>query len=425
MRLAYLVNQYPKVSHTFIRREIAAVERGGATVLRYALRGWNAVVPDPEDSRERDRTRYLLRGGSGPLLAAMVAVACRRPWRFVGALRQAWRASRHDRRPLRHLAYLAEACLLLRDLRGRAVERVHAHFGTNGAEVAMLCRLLGGPPYSFTVHGPEEFDRGPTLGLADKVAHADAVVAISSFGRSQLWRWCRPQDRAKVHVAHCGLEPSFFEQPVTPVPLLPRIVCVGRLHEQKGHLVLLDAISKLAAEGSDVELVLVGDGELRDEVEGAVRTRGLESRVRITGWVANAQVLDELRAARALVLASVAEGLPVVLMEAMALGRPVLGTYVAGIPELVRGGVDGWLFPAGSADAAADAIRACLRAPAATLQAMADAGRERVRARHDADHEAARLLSIWRGARTAAHGRVAVRTAPVAGALRWRGDGCS
>ncbi len=400
MRVAYLVNQYPKVSHTFIRREIAALERQGVSVRRFALRGWDAEVVDPEDRAEQARTHYLLRGGLAPLLAATLAQALAAPRRFAAALALALRMGRRADRPWPyHLVYLAEACALWRALRaGGGAEQLHAHFGTNAAEVAMLAHALGGPPFSFTVHGPEEFDKPQFLGLAEKMRRANAVVAISAYGRSQLWRWAAPADWPKVQVVHCGLEPAFFGDGPAPAGSAPRLVCVGRLCEQKGQLLLVEAAAMLAAEGLDFTLVLAGDGEMRPAIEAAIARHRLAGRVRITGWISSAQVRDELVAARALVLPSFAEGLPVVLMEAMAVGRPVLSTYVAGIPELVRDGVEGWLFEAGSPEAAARAMRACLAAPPAQLEAMGRAGRARVLERHHVDTEAARLRAVWRDA---------------------------
>jgi colanic acid/amylovoran biosynthesis glycosyltransferase len=397
LRIAYLVNQYPKVSHTFVRREIEALERLGAQVARYAVRGWDADLVDDLDRRERERTRYLLRGGVLPLLASLFAVAVSRSARWLAALRLAWRASRADRGLARQMAYLAEACVLLRALRRDPVDQLHAHFGTNGAQVAMLCRVLGGPPFSFTVHGPEEFDRVAQLDLPAKAQHANAIVAISSFARSQLWRWCRAADRDKVHVVRCGLDRTFFDMAPTPPAIAPRLLCIGRLNEQKGTFVLIEAARRLAAEGIPFELVLAGDGELRAEVEAAIASHGIERHVRITGWIDGGQVRAELLAARALVLTSFAEGLPVVLMEAMACARPVLATWVAGIPELVRDGEHGWLFPPGDVPAVVAAMRACLQASPAQLEAMGTAGREWVRQRHDVDVEAGRLLALWRG----------------------------
>jgi glycosyltransferase involved in cell wall biosynthesis len=277
-----------------------------------------------------------------------------------------------------------------------SVRHVHAHFGTNSAEVVMLVRTLGGPSYSFTAHGPEEFDKPEALQLATKIARAAFVVAISSFGRSQLCRWVPASRWSQVQVVHCGLEQSFFAQADALQPAATsRLVCVGRLCEQKGQLLLIAAAAQLARAGIPFELLLAGDGEMRAEIEAAIAANALGDRVRITGWISSAQVKAELLASRALVLPSFAEGLPVVLMEAMALGRPVISTYIAGIPELVRDGSEGWLIPAGDVDALAQAMRDCLQASTERLLAMGRAAHARVLARHQVDTEAARLKGLF------------------------------
>jgi colanic acid/amylovoran biosynthesis glycosyltransferase len=399
VKVAYLVNQYPKVSHTFIRREIAALERMGVAVDRLAVRGWDAEVTDAEDVAERARTRYVLMNGAGSLLVDGVLDALRRPARMWRGLRLAWSMSRRSERSFPyHVIYLLEASRVTRWLETSGVSHLHAHFGTNSAEVAMLAHELGAGSFSFsfTVHGPEEFDKPEALGLAAKISRAAFVVAISSFGRSQLCRWVPAAQWPKIRVAHCGLEPDFFAAAgeIRPAPV-PRLVCVGRLCEQKGQLLLVAATAILARRGVAIELVLAGDGEMRADIEAAIAAAGLQAQVRITGWIGSGQVRDELLAARAMVLPSFAEGLPVVIMEAMAIGRPVISTYVAGIPELVRNGVDGWLVPAGDVDALADAMQACLQTPPAGLEAMGRSAHERVQARHAIDVEAARLRGMF------------------------------
>src|SRR5690348_6997384 len=322
MRIAYLVNQYPMISHSFIRREIHALERQGFEVLRIALRGWEGDLVDAQDRDERTRTRYVLREGAWPLLVALARTALVRPADLLRALVLAWRMSRRSDRPLPfHLVYLAEACRIAAWLRKAQADHLHVHFGTNPAEVAMLARALGGPPWSFTVHGPEEFDRRDGIGLAEKIRRADFVVAVSSYGKSQLYRCVAPNHWGKVHVVHCGLEPAFFAGKPGPPPAARRLVCVGRLCEQKGQVLLIEAARRLAAQGEAFELVLAGDGEMRAEIEALIARHDLAARVRITGWISNERVREEILAARALVLPSFAEGLPVVLMEAMALRR--------------------------------------------------------------------------------------------------------
>lgn len=397
MLVAYFTNQYPKVSHSFIRREILALERQGVDVARFALRGWSEELVDPDDLAEREKTHYLLRGGLGALLPATIRQLLSAPGLFLQGVRMALRLSRLSDRPaLYHLVYLAEACELVARCRQQGVKHLHVHFGTNPTEVALLARLMGGLPYSFTVHGPDEFDRPLGLHLREKIEAASHVVAISSYGRSQLYRWVGHSHWHKIQVVHCGLETAFFDPPPTePIPTTPRLVCVGRLCEQKGQLLLLDAFRRLRDRGDDFQLVLAGDGEMRPELEAFIALHKLQDQVSITGWISSERVKQELLAARTMVLASFAEGLPVVIMEAMALGRPVLSTSIAGIPELVRHGVDGWLVPAGDVDALVETLGSALATPTAQLDQMGLAARDRVIERHSIDTEAAKLKRLF------------------------------
>jgi glycosyltransferase involved in cell wall biosynthesis len=295
---------------------------------------------------------------------------------------------------LRNFAYLAEACVLQSWLREAGAQHVHAHFGTNSTAVALLCNVLGGPGYSFTTHGPEEFDKPLMIALREKLERARFAVAISSFCRSQLFRHCGHGHWSKIHIVRCGLDRDFLEAQPVPMPARPRVVNVGRLHEQKGQMLLVEAFARVVEKRADAELVLVGDGELRREIEQAIDRLGIRKNVTITGWASNARVREELEAGRCLVLPSFAEGLPVVIMEALALARPVLSTYVAGIPELVDGGA-GWLVPAGSVDALAEAIEKVLATDVATLDALGKEGQARARERHDARKEAKRLAELF------------------------------
>lgn len=405
MKIAYLVNRYPKTSHSFIRREIHALEEAGVEIVRVSIRPPGDDLVDPRDVEEARRTHVLFESGS-QLVLALLRGLLRVPLRFLRTAGRAIALARgSDRGAVAHVAYLAEARLLVELCRREGVTHVHAHFGTNPPVVALLAAGLGGPGYSFTVHGPEEFDRPRRLKLREKIAGARFVVAISSFGRSQLNRWSDAADWKKIHVVRCGVDEAFLDAEASAPPQggTPRLVCVGRLCEQKGQLLLVEAVARLAESGADFELVLVGDGELRQAVEGRARELGVAERVRVTGWMGGDGVRAEILAARALVLPSFAEGLPVVLMEALALHRPVISTYVAGIPELVapRGsdGTDdacGWLVPAGDVDALVDAMRAALDAPRDVLAALGARGAERVRANHDARAESAELLTLFR-----------------------------
>jgi glycosyltransferase involved in cell wall biosynthesis len=198
-----------------------------------------------------------------------------------------------------------------------------------------------------------------------------------------------------VHVVRCGVDAAFLSGGPQPVADNRRFVCVGRLCEQKGQLLVLEALAVLAHEGVAFELVFAGDGPMRAEVERRARELELGARVRVTGWISSELVRKELLEARVMLLPSFAEGLPVVLMEALALGRPAISTFVAGIPELVEPGVSGWLIPAGSVQAIVEAARSALETSPAELERMGRAGAATVAARHDARAEAARLADIF------------------------------
>lgn len=392
LRVAYLVNQYPQPSHTFIRREIHALEELGASVQRYTLRATTSNLVDAADIAEYEYTRPVLSAGVTKIAQAVLREFVRQPWRAARTLAKSIQLGRRsDRGVIAHLAYFAEACVLRDWLAQEKIDHVHAHFGTNATTVAMLMRLLGGPTYSFTVHGPEEFDKPEFLHLGEKVALAKFAVTISEFGRSQLCRASVYRDWEKIHVVHCGLDEAFFREPTTEPPQRPRLVCVARLHEQKGLPVLIDAADLLHRRGVEFELHIIGDGPLREDLQRQIDERGLDGCVRLLGLRSGDEIRRELRAARAFVLPSFAEGLPVVIMEALAMHRPVISTYVAGIPELVEPGVSGWLVPAGNPQSLAERMHEALSADVELLANLGRNGAERVAEQHRAITEAARL----------------------------------
>ena len=398
MQISYLINQYPKVSHSFIRREILALERQGFKVQRIALRGWLEPIVDAEDLSEQKKTQYVLEQGLVGLFLAIISsffnLLFPSPGYFFSALKLALKMSFKSEKSLPyHLIYLAEACKLCQWLKLHQSQHLHAHFGTNSAEIAMLASKLSGVAYSFTVHGPEEFDKPQSLGINTTISQSKFVVAISSFGRSQLYRWADFADWHKIKIVHCGLEANFYDVPAQPIGNAPRLVCVGRLCEQKGQMLLVEAAKQLRDKGVDFELILAGDGEMRLEIEALIKRYSLHNQIKITGWIASQQVREHILASQALVLASFAEGLPVVIMEAMSLRRPVISTYIAGIPELVINGENGWLCVAGDVDDLANVMQEALNTPVNQLQKMGDAAFNRVIARHNIDVEAAKLAS--------------------------------
>lgn len=401
MRLAYLCNLYPAVSHSFVRREIEGVERAGHEVHRFSLRPARTDLRDEADLREASITEPVLGQGVPRLLVAALAFLAARPARTFAAVRAAWRLSGPGlKSKLRHCAYWLEAAWLVRRMDELKIEHLHAHFGTNPAAVAAISRAWGGPPFSFTVHGPDEFDAPLALSLPAKVEAASFVVGISSYGGSQLMRWTSPDQWKKVEVIRCGLDRTFLDAASQPVPAgSTEFVCVARLSAQKGLPLLIAACDRLRASGERFSLTVIGDGEMRSTLEADVRRRQLEDVVSFVGVRTSGEIREHLVDARAFVLPSFAEGLPVVIMEALALSRPVITTAIAGIPELVDGEC-GWLIPAGSEEALADALREALHAPANDLSARGAVGRQRVLQMHDAGRNAAQIIeAIGRASR--------------------------
>ena len=391
MKIAYVLNTYPQPSQSFIRREIQALERRGVEVLRLPMRPSEQRLVDPGDQTESERCHYVLAAGAARLVLAFLVCVVRAPHRGWRAFWLAMRLGGANAARLRHLIYLMEAAYVARVTRRENCEHIHAHFGTNAATVALLAEALGAPGYSFTTHGPEEFDAPHALSLGQKVDRARFAVAISSFGRSQLSRWASFGSWARIKVVHCGIEPARFAEP-RAVPQGPlRLVAIGRFVEQKGLMVLIHALADAVRDVPDIHVTLVGDGEMRADLEAAIAAHGLSENVTLTGWLSEAGVRDELANTHALVIPSFAEGLPMVVMEAMASGRPVLATYVAGTPELVVPEETGWMVPAGDVQALADLMVRVAAVPQARLTQMGQQARERVLERHDIDQEAEKL----------------------------------
>ncbi|NCJ05638.1 glycosyltransferase [Synechococcales cyanobacterium C] len=397
MRIAYVLNTYPAPSHSFIRREIRALERRGITVYRIAMRPHGEPLADAGDREEAALTEYVLAAGIGALLGGLLSGLRHQPLGLMSALGLTLRLGWPSEAGLfRHLIYWLEAAYLTRRARILGVERLHAHFGTNATTVAMLAQEMGAPPFSLTVHGPEEFDKPGLIGLTQKLERADFVVGVSSYGWSQLSRWISPCHWSKLHVVHCGIEPErfpYFEPVPESRPL--QLICIGRLAEQKGHLVLIEAMAAVARRGVEARLVLVGDGPLRSLIEQAIAKFELGETIRLAGWLDEDSVRAEIAAAHGMVLPSFAEGLPVVLMEAMVSARPVIATWIAGIPELVQPGKNGWLVPPGDPQGLAEAILDLAATSQKTLVQMGKNARTQALSRHSIDTEAGKLAQLF------------------------------
>jgi glycosyltransferase involved in cell wall biosynthesis len=394
--VAYLTSFYARAGDTFIRREVEELRRLGWTVHTFSIRRADEGEGVSEEIlREQRSTTYLLEQGGWKLAAAFFRRAVRSPRRMMRAVSQA-RAIRWPglRSWIWHWVYLVEASYLAEQLERRGVGLLHNHISMNSATVALLASTLAAVPFSMTVHGPHDFLAAEHWGLGAKISAAAATVCISDFGKSQCMLFSRPGSWDRLHVVRCGLDGSFLDATTVPLPLAPRLVCVGRLGPEKGQLLLVRAAAILRDRGIAAEIVLVGDGPSRRDIEEEAARLGVRDRIRLEGWQGSSQVRRSIEESRALVLPSLAEGIPVVLMEALALRRPVISTYVGGIPELVRPGENGWLVPAGSVEELARALAEALRAPPEELDRMGSRGRALVLERHDLSREVRKLAEI-------------------------------
>ncbi|HTP26050.1 MAG TPA: glycosyltransferase, partial [Anaeromyxobacteraceae bacterium] len=339
-RIAYLTSSYARAGDTFIRREVEELRRRGWTVDTYSIRRSAESEHTSEDIlREQRSTDYILERGALKLLAAFGRMSLRCPVRMLRAVRQA-DAIRWDglKSCVWHGIYLLEAAYLAEQLVDRHVELLHNHISMNSATVALLASTLSGIPFSMTVHGPHDFLAADQWGLGTKIASSSATICISDFGKSQCMLFSAPEHWDKIHVVRCGLDSAFFDVPASPPPDEPRLLCVGRLSPEKGQILLVRAAAKLRDSGVPVEIWLVGDGPSRRDIEREARELDVQDRIRLLGWRSATDIRHLILQCKAVALPSFAEGIPVVLMEGMALRRPVIATRVGGVPELVRPG---------------------------------------------------------------------------------------
>lgn len=343
--IGYLTSQYPATSHTFIRREVSALRRLGVAVATFSVRSPSAAeLRAQSDREEAGRTFMLLSQGLATYLRAHLTELVKRPASYVRNLSFALRHRAPGvRAALLAIAHFGEAMLLANELRRRGVGHLHNHFANSAATVGLLASRQAGVGWSFTIHGVSEFDYPAGLTLADKVAEARFVACVSYFGRAQAERLTDPAQWSKLKIVRCGLELDHLPTPPREASERVRIIAVGRLSAEKGLAGLIDAFARLSPE-SGAHLVLVGDGPLKSEIDAQVTRLGLTDRVTLLGRLPEAETLVEIARSDVLVLSSFMEGLPIVLMEALALGKPVIASRVAGIPELVREGETGLLF---------------------------------------------------------------------------------
>lgn len=402
MRVAYLVSRYPAVSHTFIQREIAALREQQVEVTTVSIRAASEADALSDAGRQERAATIALLPPSFATLAGAAIAAASHPRAWVSMTRYAiGRGRGNPRATLWQVFYVVEALLLWRELSRRGLRHVHVHFANVGADVARLtCRFgnaVGGErwTWSFTMHGPTEFADVGRFDLAEKVVEADGVMCISDFCRSQLMALVTEDHWSKLAIVHAGIDPSVFPAVERPAPRQGtlQVLCVGRLVPEKGQAVLLVALRRLTDDGVEATVTFVGDGPRRVALEKLAAELGIADRALFTGSVSQDDIRTYYERADVFCLPSFAEGVPVVLMEAMATQLPVVTTRIAGIPELVEDGDSGVLVPPGRADLLAGAL-ATMAAEPERHRAMGEAGRQAVVARYNIAAAATELVAV-------------------------------
>jgi colanic acid/amylovoran biosynthesis glycosyltransferase len=398
LRIGYLVSKYPAVSHTFILREVAALRERGIAIEVASVNDSPAPSEMTEFERnEAGRTFYIKRAGAIGALKAASWMIVRRPSGLLRGLRAALNLGGSDiARILLCSFYFVEAAILAKWLEERSLTHLHVHFATPAATVGLILTHMAPVTLSMTVHGPDEFYDVTNYFLAEKITAARFVICISFFARSQLMKLSPGKDWQKFDLARLGVDCSHFTPRAfraSPKPF--QILCVGRLVSTKGQRILIQAVERLIQAGRQVQLRFVGDGPDRKELENMVRERGLSSNILFEGAINQDRIQTYYEAADIFALASFAEGIPVVLMEAMAMEIPCVASRINGIPELIRDGVDGLLVAPSDIEGMAGALARLMDDPA-LREWLGKAGRVRVQQSYELSSSADRLAAVFR-----------------------------
>jgi colanic acid/amylovoran biosynthesis glycosyltransferase len=378
-RLGYLCGQYPAVSHTFVLREVLALRRRGIEVETFSIRRALAEhLLAKVDRAEYDSTFAILPPRWSRLLGAHAKLAASAPRAYLSTLALALKlAPAGWRGRLWQFFYFVETVMLWSGCNRRGIRHIHVHHANVAADVALLtahlgCKLDGAGQWSwsFSMHGHTELFNVSHFRLAEKVRRARFVVCISDFTRSQLMSQCELEHWDKLQVVHCGVMVDHFkcDRERLAVGNAPSILCLGRLVPDKGQSILLQALALLAERGHRVELTLAGEGPSRPSLEALARDLGVDAQTAFVGAVGEDGLQELYANASIFCLPSFAEGVPGVLMEAMAMQLPVITTPIMGIPELVEDGLTGMLVPPGRPDRLADAIERLLGNPQLCLE---------------------------------------------------------
>jgi colanic acid/amylovoran biosynthesis glycosyltransferase len=396
-QLVYLLSIFPAVSHTFFLNEVRELRKQGFNVEVASINQPNippSSMPETE-AEEMAKTFYIKSSGAGRAIWIATKTLLRRPGVFARGLSAALGLGRWDlHATLYALFYFAEALILGDWMRSRGQRHLHIHFCGPVATVGLLASIAWRFPFSLTVHGPDEFYDVEKFYLRQKVERAKFIVCISDFCRSQIMRLAEPVHWEKMHVIRQGVDPDVFRPTIhEPEPgKVPEVVCVGRLVASKGQLILLLACDLLLRRGYSFRVRLVGTGPDREPLQAFAAKNNIP--VIFEGARSNDEIRRLLGRADVFALASFAEGVPVALMEAMAMEVPCVSTCVAGIPELIRDGLDGLLVPASSAEAMASALGRLLDDPLLRRQ-FGIAGRRRVQEHYNLPQNVDTLANMF------------------------------
>ncbi|MFI3190103.1 colanic acid biosynthesis glycosyltransferase WcaL [Crenothrix sp. D3] len=380
-RVAYLVSQYPAYSHTFILREVLQLRQFGVEIVTASIN-----MPDrPFDKltdierQEAEQTFYIKQQGMVKAVVALMKTLVLNP---VGLLRGVQHAIKlggwNIKQVLYHFFYLIEALLLGQWMQTQNVQHLHVHFATPAASVGLLVKTVFGYSFSFTVHGPDEFYDVTGYHLLEKIMAADFVFCISHYARSQVMKLSPVQAWSKFDICRLGVDTERFIPAVkSKANETCQLLCVGRLTPAKGQAILLESVAQLKQQGITVHLTLVGMGPDEQSLKNYAESLDIVAQVTFTGAVDQDHILAYYNVADMFVLPSFAEGLPVVLMEAMAMEIPCITTTITGIPELIQQGQNGLLVPASDSQSLTQAIKQLAENPALRQQ-LGTAGRLKV-----------------------------------------------
>ena len=412
MRLGYLVSQYPALSHTFVLREVLSLRRLGVDVCVVSVRMCDRPIAElsRDEAEEARRTFSVMGAGALHALIANVRVLFRHPIGYLRGLLYSWVLSRGTPSLLvMYTCYFLEAVVAGDYFERHRVTDVHTHFSST---VLLILARIFRVRYSLTAHGSGEFVDVVGFHLAEKVAGATFVVTVAQYGMSQVLNASNPAHWHKVVVLPLGVDGDAFRPRNAPRrnPGEPfRLLSVGRLSAPKAYPILIAAVALLRERGRHVTLTLVGEGPQRAVLEQLIAHRGLGDFVGLAGACNHDRIVHFYESSDAFVLSSFVEGVPVVLMEAMAMELPCIATWITGIPEIIERDCEGLLVPPASPSVIADAVERLMDDPEQARR-LGAAARRKVLAKYDLKRNVERLAEEFRVRLATASG--VQRTAP-------------